>query len=217
MSVEAPLDLIRLSLDERIYVKLRGERELRGKLHVRVRLPCGSLAAPALLLLLLPRCCSCRRPPPARSPADATLPNRGRAPCMRAHGRHPCVPTALFSPRYMRLADRLHASPALPGWLPGLLQAYDQHLNILLGEVEETITVVDIDEETFEEIVKVRQGPLHQTPTMPRPAFRPPKLGWPLPSVVPFRECSLTVAAGACGMRRWRRARWTCCSFVVTV
>ena len=35
-------------------------------------------------------------------------------------------------------------------------QAYDQHLNILLGEVEETITVVDIDEETFEEIVKVR-------------------------------------------------------------
>lgn len=35
MSVEAPLDLIRLSLDERIYVKLRGERELRGKLHVR--------------------------------------------------------------------------------------------------------------------------------------------------------------------------------------
>ena len=34
-SVEAPLDLIRLSLDERIYVKLRGDRELRGKLHVR--------------------------------------------------------------------------------------------------------------------------------------------------------------------------------------
>ena len=34
-SVSEPLDLIRLSLDERIYVKLRGERELRGKLHVR--------------------------------------------------------------------------------------------------------------------------------------------------------------------------------------
>lgn len=33
-SVEEPLDLIRLSLDERIYVKCRGERELRGKLHV---------------------------------------------------------------------------------------------------------------------------------------------------------------------------------------
>ena len=33
-AVEEPLDLIRLSLDERIYVKCRGERELRGKLHV---------------------------------------------------------------------------------------------------------------------------------------------------------------------------------------
>jgi hypothetical protein len=34
MSVEAPLDLIRLSLDERVYIKCRGDRELRGKLHV---------------------------------------------------------------------------------------------------------------------------------------------------------------------------------------
>ena len=33
--VREPLDLIRLSLAERVYVKLRGERELRGKLHVR--------------------------------------------------------------------------------------------------------------------------------------------------------------------------------------
>lgn len=33
-AVEEPLDLVRLSLDERIYVKLRGDRELRGKLHV---------------------------------------------------------------------------------------------------------------------------------------------------------------------------------------
>lgn len=32
-SVEEPLDLIRLSLDERVYIKCRGERELRGKLH----------------------------------------------------------------------------------------------------------------------------------------------------------------------------------------
>lgn len=29
-----PLDLVRLSLDERIYVKLRGDRELLGRLHV---------------------------------------------------------------------------------------------------------------------------------------------------------------------------------------
>lgn len=33
--VKEPLDLIRLSLDEKIYVKLRNDRELRGVLHVR--------------------------------------------------------------------------------------------------------------------------------------------------------------------------------------
>ncbi|KAJ2842586.1 U4/U6-U5 snRNP complex subunit lsm3 [Coemansia brasiliensis] len=32
-AVEEPLDLVRLSLDERIYVKLRGDRELYGRLH----------------------------------------------------------------------------------------------------------------------------------------------------------------------------------------
>jgi hypothetical protein len=35
-TVKEPLDLIRLSLDERIYLKLKGDRELRGKLHVRL-------------------------------------------------------------------------------------------------------------------------------------------------------------------------------------
>ena len=35
-------------------------------------------------------------------------------------------------------------------------QAYDQHLNMILGNVEEIITSVEIDEETFEEIIKVR-------------------------------------------------------------
>ena len=69
-TVKEPLDLIRLSLDERVYVKLRGEREIRGKLH-----------------------------------------------------------------------------------------AYDQHLNMILGDVEETITTVEIDDETYEEIIKVRVAP----------------------------------------------------------
>lgn len=32
-NVQEPLDLIRLSLDERIFVKLRNDRELRGRLH----------------------------------------------------------------------------------------------------------------------------------------------------------------------------------------
>ncbi|KAL5013982.1 hypothetical protein ScPMuIL_008252 [Solemya velum] len=64
-TVEEPLDLIRLSLDERIYVKMRNDRELRGRLH-----------------------------------------------------------------------------------------AYDQHLNMILGDVEETVTTVEIDEETYEEIYR---------------------------------------------------------------
>lgn len=36
-----------------------------------------------------------------------------------------------------------------------LRQAYDQHLNMVLGDVEETVTTVEIDEETEEEIIKV--------------------------------------------------------------
>ncbi|KAA0150660.1 hypothetical protein FNF27_02756 [Cafeteria roenbergensis] len=32
-SVERPIDLVRLSLDERILVKCRGDREIRGRLH----------------------------------------------------------------------------------------------------------------------------------------------------------------------------------------
>ena len=34
-SVAEPLDLVRLSLDEIVFVKLRGDRELKGRLHVR--------------------------------------------------------------------------------------------------------------------------------------------------------------------------------------
>lgn len=34
-------------------------------------------------------------------------------------------------------------------------QAYDQHLNMILGDVEETITTIEIDDETYEEIIKV--------------------------------------------------------------
>ncbi|XP_065791516.1 U6 snRNA-associated Sm-like protein LSm3 isoform X2 [Muntiacus reevesi] len=67
-TVEEPLDLIRLSLDERIYVKMRNDRELRGRLH-----------------------------------------------------------------------------------------AYDQHLNMILGDVEETVTTIEIDEETYEEIYKEKK------------------------------------------------------------
>jgi len=35
-----------------------------------------------------------------------------------------------------------------------VLHAYDQHLNMVLGDVEETITAQELDQETFEEIIK---------------------------------------------------------------
>ena len=35
------------------------------------------------------------------------------------------------------------------------VQAYDQHLNMILGDVEEVVTSVEIDDETYEEIVRV--------------------------------------------------------------
>lgn len=35
------------------------------------------------------------------------------------------------------------------------IQAYDQHLNMILGDVEEIVTTVEIDDETYEEIVRV--------------------------------------------------------------
>ncbi|KAG9151726.1 hypothetical protein Leryth_002011 [Lithospermum erythrorhizon] len=76
--VKEPLDLIRLSLDERIYVKLRSDRELRGKLHGFV----------------------------------------------------------------------MHLNWCIA------LHAYDQHLNMILGDIEETVTTVEIDDETYEEIVR---------------------------------------------------------------
>ena len=64
-AIETPLDLIRLAIDEKIVVKCRGERELRGRLH-----------------------------------------------------------------------------------------AFDQHLNMVLGDGEETVTSREIDEETEEEMVR---------------------------------------------------------------
>lgn len=35
-----------------------------------------------------------------------------------------------------------------------VIQAFDQHLNMVLGEAEETITTIEVDEETFEEVYK---------------------------------------------------------------
>ena len=127
-TVKEPLDLIRLSLDERIYVKLRGERELRGRLHVSgarqseitQQMQC---AGPARLRgLPRVRCVACMCSP--RPPFVSRL----------AAG----IAGAAFT------RTRTHS------------QAYDQHLNMILGDVEETLTTVEIDDETYEEIIKVR-------------------------------------------------------------
>jgi hypothetical protein len=47
-TVKEPLDLIRLSLDERVYVKLRGDRELRGRLHVSWQLLAAAMTPAAM-------------------------------------------------------------------------------------------------------------------------------------------------------------------------
>ena len=87
MSVEKPLDLINLSIDERIYVKCRGDRELRGKLHVYIYI-------------------------------------------------------------YILYINLYHLFTIY-------IQAYDQHLNLVLGEVEEIVTITEYDDATDEEIIKV--------------------------------------------------------------
>lgn len=43
--VNEPLDLVRLSLNEVVFVKLRGDRELKGRLHVRYDGSLGPIAA----------------------------------------------------------------------------------------------------------------------------------------------------------------------------
>lgn len=93
--VKEPLDLIRLSLDEKIYVKMRNERELRGRLHVSWCF---------------------------RSLWNKTL---------------ICIEGICWTTCFYQFG-----------------QAFDQHLNMVLGDAEETVTTVEIDEETYEEVYK---------------------------------------------------------------
>lgn len=51
-SVSEPLDLVRLSLDEIVFVKLRGDRELKGRLHVSQITVDGQQRDQALILSL---------------------------------------------------------------------------------------------------------------------------------------------------------------------
>ena len=69
VSVKEPLDLVRLSLDEKVYVKCRGDRELRGTLHVRARgrRP-GRAHARAAVAVQCSALTRARAPPCARPP-----------------------------------------------------------------------------------------------------------------------------------------------------
>lgn len=95
-AVEEPLDLIRLSLDENVYVKMRNDRELTGRLHVCVWID------------------------------DLKM--------------------AIFLSVFHDVMNRLFSI---------LVQAFDQHLNMILSGVEEVVTTLELDEETFEEIYRV--------------------------------------------------------------
>lgn len=55
-----------------------------------------------------------------------------------------------LAPAQMSVSPSAFVSASL-----SVLQAYDQHLNMILGDVEETITTVEVDDETYEEIIKV--------------------------------------------------------------
>ena len=52
-TIQEPFDLIRLSLSERVFVKLRGDRELTGVLHVR--LTSSSLHTTMLMAIIFRR------------------------------------------------------------------------------------------------------------------------------------------------------------------
>jgi U6 snRNA-associated Sm-like protein LSm3 len=53
----------------------------------------------------------------------------------------------------LSLSERVYIKCRNSRELRGTLHAYDQHLNMVLSQVEETITTIEEDEETGEEIV----------------------------------------------------------------
>ena len=52
----------------------------------------------------------------------------------------------------LSLSERVYVKLRSNRELRGVLHAFDQHLNMVLGQVEETVTVREVDEETDEEV-----------------------------------------------------------------
>jgi len=104
-TIERPLDLIRLSLDERVVIRLKGNRELRGKLYVR----------------------GCP------DPCIRTL--------FSAYFR-PFITTPATITQY--ISHTIHL----------FRQAFDEHVNMVLGDCEETLTTEEADAETGEIAIK---------------------------------------------------------------
>ncbi|GFQ05014.1 sm-like protein lsm3a [Phtheirospermum japonicum] len=55
---------------------------------------------------------------------------------------------------YLSLDERIYVKLLHDHELRGKLHAYDQHLNMILGDVQEIITTMEIDDETYEEIAR---------------------------------------------------------------
>lgn len=67
---------------------------------------------------------------------------------------YPILPYGLVGQFWVQLTCLFESFSLFIWWHA---QAYDQHLNMVLSEVEETVTTVEVDEETFEEMYKVQQ------------------------------------------------------------
>lgn len=52
----------------------------------------------------------------------------------------------------LRLDERVYVNKKNDGELRVRLYAYEKHLNMILGDAEETVTTIEIDEETYEEM-----------------------------------------------------------------
>ena len=90
------------------------------------------------------------RPPPPHPPSPPTHPT----PPALARSQHTRVHAFGSDDTHIHYCTHRTHIPHIPP--PYTHQAYDQHLNMILEDAEETVTVTDYDEETEEEVIAVR-------------------------------------------------------------